>query len=94
MNNLGDVQGDDAINFNIGYAAYKAENLEGAVKYLNKAIVIGTTNDQVDIQFSELFTPPVQCRLGIRARGGGIKVDDKCLTRLLVKAVWITGHGQ
>lgn len=42
MSNLGDVQVDDAINFNIGYAAYKAENLEGAVKYLNKAIEIGT----------------------------------------------------
>ena len=42
MNNLGEVQVDDAINFNIGYAAYKAENLEGAVKYLNKAIGIGT----------------------------------------------------
>jgi len=42
MSNLGDVQVDDAINFNIGYAAYKAENLEGAVKYFNKAIEIGT----------------------------------------------------
>ncbi len=42
MSNLGDVQVDDAINFNIGYAAYKAENLEGAVKYFNKAIKIGT----------------------------------------------------
>jgi tetratricopeptide (TPR) repeat protein len=42
MNNLGDVQVDDAINFNIGFAAYKAENLEGAVKYLDKAIAAGT----------------------------------------------------
>lgn len=42
MNNLGDVQVDDAINFNIGYAAYKAESLEGAVKYFTKAIEIGT----------------------------------------------------
>ncbi len=42
MNNLGDVQVDESINFNIGYAAYKAENLEGAVKYLDKAIESGT----------------------------------------------------
>lgn len=42
MNNLGDVQVDDAINFNIGFAAYKAENVEGAVKYLDKAIEQGT----------------------------------------------------
>jgi tetratricopeptide (TPR) repeat protein len=42
MSNLGEVQVDGAINFNIGYAAYKAENLEGAVKYFNKAIEIGT----------------------------------------------------
>ena len=42
MNNLGDVQVDASINFNIGYAAYKAENLEGAVKYFDKAIEAGT----------------------------------------------------
>ena len=42
MSNLGDVQVDDAINFNIGYAAYKSGNLQGAVKYLNKAIEKGT----------------------------------------------------
>ena len=42
MNNLGDVQVDDAINFNIGFAAYKAENVEGAVKYFDKAIEQGT----------------------------------------------------
>ncbi|MCG6188363.1 tetratricopeptide repeat protein [Maribellus maritimus] len=42
MNNLGDVQVDDAINFNIGFAAYKAGNVEGAVKYLDKAIEQGT----------------------------------------------------
>ncbi len=42
MSNLGDVQVDASINFNIGFAAYKAENLEGAVKYLDKAIETGT----------------------------------------------------
>jgi tetratricopeptide (TPR) repeat protein len=42
MNNIGDVEVDASINFNIGYAAYKAENLEGAVKYFDKAIESGT----------------------------------------------------
>ena len=42
MNNLGDVQVDASINFNIGFAAYKSENLEGAVKYFDKAIESGT----------------------------------------------------
>ena len=42
MSNLGDVQVDASINFNIGFAAYKAENLEGAVKYFDKAIESGT----------------------------------------------------
>jgi len=41
MGNLGDVQVDASINFNIGFAAYKAENLEGAVKYFDKAIADG-----------------------------------------------------
>ena len=42
MNNIGDVQVDNSINFNIGYAAYKANNMEGALKYFDKAIENGT----------------------------------------------------
>lgn len=42
MSNLGDVQVDASVNFNIGFAAYKSENLEGAVKYFDKAIETGT----------------------------------------------------
>lgn len=42
MNNLGDVQVDASINFNIGFAAYKSENLEGTIKYMDKAIEAGT----------------------------------------------------
>jgi len=38
MNNLGDVQVDVSINFNIGYAACKSGNIEGAEKYMGKAI--------------------------------------------------------
>ncbi len=42
MKNIGDVQVDASINYNIGFAAYKSENLEGAVKYFDKAIEAGT----------------------------------------------------
>ena len=42
MKNIGDVQIDASINYNIGFAAYKSENLEGAVKYFDKAIEAGT----------------------------------------------------
>lgn len=42
MSNLGDVEVDASINFNIGFAAYKSDNLEGAVKYFDKAIEAGT----------------------------------------------------
>jgi len=42
MSNLGDVQIDKAVNFNIGYAAYKIGNMEGAEKYFAKAIEGGT----------------------------------------------------
>lgn len=42
MSNIGDVQVDASINYNIGYAAYKAENLEGVIKYFDKAIESGT----------------------------------------------------
>ncbi|NQU88404.1 MAG: tetratricopeptide repeat protein [Mariniphaga sp.] len=38
MNNLGDVQVPDAINYNIGLAAYNSDNFEKAIEYLDKAI--------------------------------------------------------
>lgn len=41
MKNIGDVQVDPAINFNIGFAAYKSNNLKGAVEYFDKAIAEG-----------------------------------------------------
>ena len=41
MNNLGDVQVDDAINFNIGFAALQAEKYDAAIKYFDKAIAAG-----------------------------------------------------
>jgi tetratricopeptide (TPR) repeat protein len=41
INNLGDVQVEPAINFNIGFAAYKADKAEAAIKYFDKAIEAG-----------------------------------------------------
>ena len=41
MKNLGDLEVESSINFNIGLAAFKAKNLEGAVKYFDKAIEAG-----------------------------------------------------
>ena len=38
MSNLGDVQVDASINYNIGFAGYKSGNLDGALKYFDKAI--------------------------------------------------------
>ena len=41
MKNLGDVQVDESINYNIGYAAYKADKFSEAIGYLDKAIEAG-----------------------------------------------------
>ncbi len=41
MANLGDVQVDKAINFNIGFAAMQAEKNEAALSYFDKAIEAG-----------------------------------------------------
>jgi len=41
MKNIGDVEVDPAINFNIGFAAYRSNNLKGAVEYFDKAIAEG-----------------------------------------------------
>ena len=37
MNNLGDVQVPDAINYNIGLAGYNSNNFEKAIGYFDKA---------------------------------------------------------
>jgi tetratricopeptide (TPR) repeat protein len=42
MSNLGDVQVDKSINFNIAFAAMQAEQNEAALKYFDKAIEAGT----------------------------------------------------
>ena len=41
MKNIGDVQVDPSINFNIGFAAYRSNNLKGAIEYFDKAIAAG-----------------------------------------------------
>ncbi|MFW6257798.1 MAG: hypothetical protein ACOC11_03340, partial [Prolixibacteraceae bacterium] len=41
MGNLDDVQVDESINFNVGFAAYKSENMDAALKYFDKAIEVG-----------------------------------------------------
>ena len=41
MKNLGDVEVDAAINFNIGFAAMQADKNEAALAYLDKAIAAG-----------------------------------------------------
>ncbi len=42
MSNLGGIEVDKAINFNIGYAAMQAEKSDAAMKYFDKAIEAGT----------------------------------------------------
>ncbi len=41
MSNLGDVEVDASINFNIGFAALQADKNEAALKYFDKAIEVG-----------------------------------------------------
>jgi tetratricopeptide (TPR) repeat protein len=41
MNNLGDVEVDAAINFNVGFAAMQADKNEAALGYFDKAIAAG-----------------------------------------------------
>ena len=41
MKNIGDVQVEPTINYNIGFAAYKSDNFKGAHEYFDKAIEAG-----------------------------------------------------
>ncbi len=38
LNNLGDVEVDASINYNVGFAAYQANKYQEAIEYFNKAI--------------------------------------------------------
>ncbi|MDX8339508.1 tetratricopeptide repeat protein [Draconibacterium sp. IB214405] len=46
MGNLGDVQVPDAINFNIGLAAYNSDNYEKAIVYFDKAVAADANVDK------------------------------------------------
>ena len=46
MANLGDVQVPDAINFNIGMAAYNSDNYEKAIQYFEKAVAADANVDK------------------------------------------------
>jgi len=46
MGNLGDVQVPDAINFNIGLAAYNSDNFEKAIGYFDKAVAADANADK------------------------------------------------
>uniref|UniRef100_UPI0032172698 tetratricopeptide repeat protein n=1 Tax=uncultured Draconibacterium sp. TaxID=1573823 RepID=UPI0032172698 len=46
MSNLGDVQVPDAINFNIGLAAYNSDNYNKAIEYFDKAIAADANADK------------------------------------------------
>lgn len=46
MSNLGDVQVPEAINFNIGLAAYNGDNFEKAIQYFEKAVAADANVDK------------------------------------------------
>lgn len=56
MTNLGDVQVDASVNFNIGYAACKSGNVEGAEKYMAKAVAANVKVSDCYINLAELYT--------------------------------------
>ena len=55
MNNIGDVQVDASINYNIGYAACESGNVEGAVKYMGKAIEAGVNVSKCHENLADLY---------------------------------------
>jgi tetratricopeptide (TPR) repeat protein len=56
MSNLGDVQVDVSVNFNIGYAACQAGNVEGAEKYMAKAIEAKVKVPDCYTNLAEMYT--------------------------------------
>ncbi len=46
MKNLGDVQVEPTINYNIALAAYRSENMDGALEYFDRAIEAGVNTER------------------------------------------------
>ena len=55
MNNLGDVQIDASVNFNIGYAACQAGITDGAEKYMAKAIAANVKVSDCYVNLAEMY---------------------------------------
>lgn len=76
MKNLGDVQVDSTINYNIGIAAFRAENLDGALEYFQKAINVGVNLENSYEYMGRIYNNKEEYAKAVESYENAIAVAD------------------
>jgi len=93
MNNIGDVQIDASINYNIGYAACESGNVEGAVKYMGKAIEAGVNVSKCHENLADLYVDKKDYANAIASYDKAIATSTENTDALVFKAASAAYNG-
>jgi len=76
MKNLGDVQVDSTINYNIAIAAYRAGNMDGALEYFQKAINVGVNLENSYEYMARIYNDKEDYAKSVESYENAIAVAD------------------
>jgi tetratricopeptide (TPR) repeat protein len=93
MSNIGDVQIDASINYNIGFAACKSGNVDGAVKYMGKAIEAGTNVSKCHETLADLYVEKKDYTNAIASYDKAIATSTENTDALVFKAASAAYNG-
>jgi len=93
MSNIGDVQIDASINYNIGYAACESGNVEGAVKYMTKAIEAGVNVSKCHENLADLYVDKKDYTNALASYDKAIATSTEKTDALIFKAASAAYNG-
>ena len=93
MSNIGDVQVDASINYNIGYAACESGNVEGAVKYMTKAIEAGVNVSKCHENLADLYVDKKDFTNALASYDKAIATSTENTDALIFKAASAAYNG-
>jgi tetratricopeptide (TPR) repeat protein len=93
MSNIGDVQVDASINYNIGYAACESGNVEGAVKYMTKAIEAGVNVSKCHENLADLYVDKKDYTNALASYDKAIATSTENTDALIFKAASAAYNG-
>lgn len=94
MSNLGDVQVPEAINFNIGLAAYNSDNYEKAISYFEKAVAADANVDKSYEYMANAYAKMDKTSDALRAYDKAIQANPDDMASLSYNAGIVAYKGQ